>query len=325
MTEGFELELLKSFLAVMDSESITLAAQRLGLTQSTISKHISTLEARFSSRLFYRDGRGVTATAAAHLLAERSRRILERLSSFGSNYVSDIQDHMIKVLMPSSVMALSLQSFFSIVLDHSPDITLRLVEQTVEDVAEAMRHGDIDIAVLYSLPDMRGLTLVSTMAFPLHLVMPSRSGALSQNPESLDIGQMDFALPARPDGLRLQVDAFSTSFGHKLKVKFEINSINIIKDLVMSGLAVSYLPWAAIARDVHAGHLRIVSPFSLSLSLFVVVPTGRVRSHMIGRISEDLTTVLERQVAIAAQEFLVESAPAQSSTVANRVNENFEP
>eukprot|EP01037_Dinobryon_pediforme_P014623 gene14623-14747_t len=308
MPKGFELDLLKSFLEVMDTESITVAAKRLGLTQSTVSKHMTMLEARFSARLFYRDGRRVTATPAGHVLADHAQRILERLASLGPQHRSSVQQHIVKILVPPSVMALSLTSFFSIVQDHSPDLVLRMTEQSVEDVAEAMRQGDIDIAVLYAVPDMRGLTLVNTLAYPLHLVVSARSGALPPKFDSSDIYQMDFALPARPDGLRLQVDAFAASFGHKLNVKFEVGSVHTLKDLVASGLAASYLPWAAIAKEVHAGQLRLVPQASLSLSFSVIVPTGRARAHGIGRISDDLVSVLERQVALAVQDFQADAA-----------------
>jgi LysR family nitrogen assimilation transcriptional regulator len=302
-SDGFELELLRSLLDVMETESITIAARRLGLTQSTVSKHITTLESRFGVRLFYRDGRGVKATQAGYLLADRSRRILDRLSAIGPQYSSVVESPIIRILMPPSVTALSLSSFFSIILDYAPDVAVRMVESPVGDVIEALRHGEIDIALLYAVPDLRGLTTVSTIVYPLHLVIPVKGPIAQMKFDASAINRVAFALPARPDGLRLQVDDFASTFGHKIHVKFEVSSTAMIKDLVRNGLAASYLPWNAIAEDVLAGRIQIVPTLPLSPSLSIVIPTGRLQSALINRISEDFAVVLERQVALAAHDF----------------------
>ena len=303
MTEGFELELLKSLLEVMETESITVAAKRLGLTQSTVSKHITSLEARFATRLFYRDGRGVKATPSGYLLAERSKRILDRLSSIGPHYASVADPPSVRIMMPPSVGALSFASFYSILLDHTPDAVLRITDGAAGDVTEALRHGEIDIAVLYSLPDLRGLTPINTIVYPLHLVVPVRGPLSLGRSDASIIGEMDFALPARPDGLRLQVEEHATTFGHKFNVKFEIGSIAMIKDLIRNGLAASYLPWSVIAEDVNAGKMQIIPAAQLSPSLSIIVPTGRLRSNLIRRVSEDLAVVLERQIGLSVNDF----------------------
>ncbi len=68
-THDFEWSLLKSFLAVARAGRRTLAARRLGLDHSTLSRRIAALEKSLQAQLFERAATGYTLTSAGeHLL-----------------------------------------------------------------------------------------------------------------------------------------------------------------------------------------------------------------------------------------------------------------
>lgn len=72
----FELDSLNAFVTVADCRSFTQAADRLSLTQSTISQQIKRLEERVGKTLFVRSTRSVNLTADGHLLIDYARSIL---------------------------------------------------------------------------------------------------------------------------------------------------------------------------------------------------------------------------------------------------------
>jgi len=74
--------LLQLLLAVHEEQSITRAAQRLGVTQSAVSHLLDKLRAIVGDPLFVRSGRGIVATARADLLVQRARLLLEDLRGF---------------------------------------------------------------------------------------------------------------------------------------------------------------------------------------------------------------------------------------------------
>lgn len=76
--------LLRQFLAVYDTGSVTAAADSLGLTQSNISHNLERLNQLTGSRLFTRRGRGIVATEQGHTLAPRARRILQELAEIAT-------------------------------------------------------------------------------------------------------------------------------------------------------------------------------------------------------------------------------------------------
>ena len=68
--------LLRSFAAIVDTGSFTLAAQRLAMTQSTISQQLARLEESLDAVLVDRAARPIKATPAGERLLGYARRIL---------------------------------------------------------------------------------------------------------------------------------------------------------------------------------------------------------------------------------------------------------
>jgi DNA-binding transcriptional LysR family regulator len=75
--------MLRTFLAVLETGSVTAAADRLGLTQSAVSHALERLREVLGDALFVKSGRGIAATARAEALAAPARRLLEDLERLG--------------------------------------------------------------------------------------------------------------------------------------------------------------------------------------------------------------------------------------------------
>ncbi len=73
----FDIVLLKSFLAVVQTRHFTEAGKRLGLSQSTVSQHIRKLEAAAGRQLLLRDTHKVVLTTDGEAMAGFARGILE--------------------------------------------------------------------------------------------------------------------------------------------------------------------------------------------------------------------------------------------------------
>jgi len=69
----FNWQLIPSFLAAHQHGSLLGAARALGISQPTVGRHVSALEAQLGTALFERTGRGLIPTAAAARLAEAAR------------------------------------------------------------------------------------------------------------------------------------------------------------------------------------------------------------------------------------------------------------
>jgi len=77
--EALSLDALRCFVAVADSGSFSVAAGRLGVPRSTLSRAVASLEADFGERLIHRTTRRLSPSTAGLALLERARRPLEEL------------------------------------------------------------------------------------------------------------------------------------------------------------------------------------------------------------------------------------------------------
>ncbi len=72
-----DLVLLRSFVAIVDAGGFTVAAQTLGLSQSTVSQHLTKLEAATGAKLLARSTHGVATTPDGDAVLPFARRALE--------------------------------------------------------------------------------------------------------------------------------------------------------------------------------------------------------------------------------------------------------
>lgn len=80
-----DARLLRLLVTVVDTGSVTAAAQRLGVTQSAVSHLLDKLRGITGDALFTKSGRGIVATARARTLAERARELLGDLERFAQS------------------------------------------------------------------------------------------------------------------------------------------------------------------------------------------------------------------------------------------------
>lgn len=73
---GFDLTQLRTFVAVAESGSISAAAERVFLSQSSVSEQLKKLEERAGQPLFVRSKQGVSATSAGSRLLDHAQRII---------------------------------------------------------------------------------------------------------------------------------------------------------------------------------------------------------------------------------------------------------
>lgn len=87
MTANLDIELLRAFVAVAECRHFTLAAERLGRTQSAVSMQVKRLESLVGARLFERNKRRVRLTADGEAFRRYAQRLLrlndEALAAFG--------------------------------------------------------------------------------------------------------------------------------------------------------------------------------------------------------------------------------------------------
>ncbi|MBE3639749.1 LysR family transcriptional regulator [Mangrovicoccus algicola] len=149
--------LLRLFLEVYECNSVSRAARRLSLTQSTVSHGLERLRRALGDPLFVRDGRNIVPTAQADLLAPRIRKALAAMEALARPQDFDPTRETRPVTIACNAYELPAETaaIFRALRADSPDLPVRFVplgpvaalraqlESAVVDMAIGLRTGPV--------------------------------------------------------------------------------------------------------------------------------------------------------------------------------------
>jgi len=146
----FDLNLLRVFDAVLREKGVTPAAARLGLTQPAVSNALARLRKLFGDALFVRTPGGVDATPFARELAEPIRQALALLESalaHGPGFDPATSARAFRFYMSDLGQIEFLPPLVERVQRDAPGVRLEAVALEVEDIADALAAGALDVAI----------------------------------------------------------------------------------------------------------------------------------------------------------------------------------
>lgn len=143
------LRQLRAFVAVAREQNFTRAADRLGLSQSTVSGLILDLEKNLGMRLFDRHTRMLDiSTAGAELLPAVEKAIADIDSIIDSSEeLRSLTRGRVSIAVSSLQAALLLPRFVKIFCTEYPGVKVELLDVSEHDVPEMVRAGTVDFGV----------------------------------------------------------------------------------------------------------------------------------------------------------------------------------
>lgn len=278
MAGTIETGAIEVFAAVIERGGVRAAAQKLGLSRTSVSRTIAELEARLGVRLFERSTRALKITDAGALLLERARPALALLAD-AESAVRALKKRPAGTLKIAAPPLLA-EQFLGPVLERYarryPDVKLDL---RLDDAPASLVDEGIDCAIRTGpLADSslvaRRLAAGIIRAYAAPEYLASR------------------AEPAHPDALRehdtiaftgrRQPNRWVFSDGDeritvKIAPKHRVNSFVLARDLCRAGLGIALLPSFIAHEHALRGELReVLSRFpSPATGMYVVYPSAQ--------------------------------------------------
>jgi len=146
--------LLKLLLAVVETGSVTRAAERLGVTQSAVSHMLDKLRAIVHDPLFVKSGRGIVATSHALQLAERARALLTAMEEFALAGTFNPADWNANITVAANDMQrdLLLPALVARLRQQAPQLRLRVIPSDIPS-ADMLRQEQCQLALSPRPPD----------------------------------------------------------------------------------------------------------------------------------------------------------------------------
>lgn len=137
---------LKAFIALIETKSFTLAANRNCVTQSALSQALKKLEEQFGVALIEKHGRSFIATKSGIHLYEDALYITHRLERIKQDYQAGMYPSLrVSAIytMASSLIPKALQAL----LINLPNLQFKLYEYRIDDIEKAVKNGSTDIGI----------------------------------------------------------------------------------------------------------------------------------------------------------------------------------
>ncbi|MEL1086185.1 LysR family transcriptional regulator [Pseudomonas sp. OB66] len=236
-----DLELLKTFVCVVDEGSFTRAAERVHRTQSTVSPQVRKLEDLIGHPLLLRDRSGVNVAVTEHgeLLIHYARRLLALSAEATQALASDVDLEVLRIGMPEDFDARRMALILAGFTRNHPQARLETISGMSLDLRQRLDAGDIDIALIKREPD----------SGPAWATWPERLVWV----KGAEVNTCDGVLPLAlfPQGClyRQRAIRLLDVAQRPWRVAFGSHSLTGIQAAVASGLGISVLPVSAVLPE----------------------------------------------------------------------------
>lgn len=240
-----DIRTLRYFVEVVRQQSFTRAAEKLFVTQPTISKMLKNLEDELNCTLLIRDGRKLLMTDTGQVVFERGLAILDEFRQLEAE-LSDI-NHLNKGVLRLGIppmVGMLMAGPISLFRQRYPGVELKISEFGGLTVQQAVMNGELDLAMT-ALPveDEEALTTRLLFSHPLCVLVPRSGEWLEQtsvSPEQLAahpllIYNEDFALSRQLMQLFAHHDV-------KPRIAARSGQWDFLAAMVQAGVGVAILP-----------------------------------------------------------------------------------
>lgn len=250
-------QLLRSFVAIIETGSFTRAGERVHLTQSTISQQMRRLEQQLGCPLLDRSGRTVVATVAGEKLLGLARRILALLAQAGER-VSEASLPL-RIGVPEDFAAGAMVPALAAFARQYPQVRLEVQSALSHELWQQFEAGELDLALIKQAREQG--EPVARWHEPLAWVDSRDWPAAGRDPVPLVV------FPS--EGLyRRQLTEALDGLGRRWHITYVSASLASLQGAVSAGIGVSLLPRRLLLPDqVALSHWPSVQSIELALHL----------------------------------------------------------
>ncbi len=259
------LHQLEALVRLVETGSFTHAAERMYLTQPTLTKHIRNMEDAVGARVVDRKNAGVCLTPEGRILygwARRIARLREDAQDKIENLKSGESGHIF--LFASTIPATYLiPRFLGLLKKSDPEIRVHIQTGDSEETIQAILGDQAEMGIVGKPSSDRRIRVEPLWDDRLVLAVPADHPWANRACVDLDeISGVPFVMRERGSGTRSALEECLALPGGRplgsFNITCEMGSSEAVKEAILAGLGVSVLSIHAMERELAAGLLAAV-------------------------------------------------------------------
>lgn len=246
-----DIRALRYFVEVVRQQSFTRAAEKLFVTQPTISKMLRNLEQELDCTLLIRDGRRLILTETGQVVYHRGQQILTEFRQLNAE-LDDLRHLNTGVLrlgippMVGMLMAEPISQF----RERYPGIALKIAEFGGLTVQQAVLNGELDLAMT-ALPveDEANLATQRLFSHPLYVLAPRNTQWQARSSiDSVTLADYPLVIYNEDFALNRQLMRMFSQNGVKPQIAVRSGQWDFLAAMVEAGIGIAILPAPICAR-----------------------------------------------------------------------------
>lgn len=296
-----DLKRIANLMQVAEYGSFSKAASVIGIAQPALGRQVKKLEEECGTPLLYRHGRGVSLTPEGEKLLDRLRPLLRQMESA----VLELRDEgespsgTVTVGLTPTLCGMLGMRLITALRDQYPRIQLNVITGYSGYVHEWLTNARVDIAVLHDARRSPQLVVDPLAALDLCLVSATRSLSCAARQlacvQVRELEHLPLVLPTRNHGLRRTVEHAASEAGIELTVAYEVDALELMKEVVVEGLAHTVLAAPAVRRELDSGALvaRLLEGPAISTKLLIALAANRPVTRAVKLVDKTLRKVVQ--------------------------------
>lgn len=250
---------LRTFVAVVEAKSFTRAAEKLRLSQPSVSLHIKQLEHEFGSKLIDRSPKHLYVTTAGQMLYERARQMVNlyektKEDMYAHNHRITGRLHIgASFTIGEYILPMLLADFGR----RYPDVEVEVTIGNTKRIVEAVKLLQMDVGLIEGQTSDKDLCIVPFMKDEMVLVAPidhPLAGCETVTPD--DLQNKVWVVREEGSGTRVYFDHVIRSLGIKVKKMITLSSNQGVKESAATGLGLTLLSKWVVRKPLQHGELK---------------------------------------------------------------------
>ncbi len=261
LTHLMQIESLKVFCDLTETQSFTKAAQINSVTQSAVSQQISALERIFKSLLIERSKKRFRLTREGQVLYDYSKQIIQNYESLHSKLqeLKDIISGTIRVATIYSIGLHDLPPYIKKFMRSYPTVNVHVEYRRSNQVYEDVASNVVDLGLIaYPVKDSK-LEIIPLRKEPLVLICHPQHPFAKQKAIKLKALAGQNLIGFEPDiPTRKALDKILREYHVEVKVVMEFDNVETVKRAVEIDAGISIVPIGTVTQEIAKNTLAAV-------------------------------------------------------------------
>ena len=256
---NYTLNQLQIFLKVVQTQSVTKAAEELHLTQPAVSIQLKNFQDQFDIPLTEVVGRKIYITDFGKEIAAAAENIIDLVYTI--NYKTLAHKGQLAGRLKLSIVSTGkyiMPYFLAGFMDAHQGIELEMDVTNKNKVIESLENNEVDFALVSILPTTLNIEKLDLLQNKLYLVGNSTIEFKKGSGTKDVFKELPLIFREKGSGTRQTMEQFIERNNISVVKKMELTSNEAVKQALLAGLGYSIMPLIGIRSELHNGDLQII-------------------------------------------------------------------